>query len=94
MSTEQKVFTKEEIEYVLMVLAPLETIVKDLQGDFTLSLNYLNTKLAHYMELAAKSLGHSLFGEPKDVPEQKNQYARAYYLKYFNGLSLYFNNIK
>lgn len=89
--------TKNDAIYLLLVVAPLERIIDDLNGKFTLKLEYLDEKLREYVLLAAKANGINplLVQESEGAkPVEKNDYAKAYYLKYFSQLLTFFKSIK
>lgn len=91
MTAQKFVTTKEDAMYHLFVVAPLEEIVQNLKDGVKYRMEFLDEKLAAYMKTAAVSLGYSeSMVKESNKPETWNEYAKNYYLKYFEQLLGYF----
>ena len=93
MNTQKGISTKEDALYHLFVVAQLEEIVKNLKGGFKYRLDFLEAKLEAYMKTAAVSLGYSeSLVKENGKPETWSEFAKGYYLNYFEQLLEYFKS--
>jgi hypothetical protein len=77
------------------LIDPIKKIVAELNSDGfrDCDIKWLNDKLDGFMVLASKTLGIETQFIPVNAPTIMNQYAKAYYLRYFNQLLAYYKKL-
>jgi hypothetical protein len=95
MKNSKSITTQTDATYYLFVVAPIEEIVQNLESGVKYRMDFLDAILEAYMKTATVSIGLSAgFVNQIGKPEIWNEYAKNYYLKYFEQLLQYFKNHK